>query len=216
MPEDERISNSLGETFNDEEEDLPVFETPQKGYVADGSNEPSSALFHRISDPRNPICFDMGAARERNVVRSSENVQQSADYFLLQPTSNKTCLNSSFTCVLTPVRDLTCAILAKKHFPDPQITKFTCFRALARNTTSAKFARKHFLNCPISNVTTLFTLEQNRFIVILKLPINIRWIDTWKSIILSLRKYALFVVIISTRRSRCNHAPLDLEALAEA
>ncbi|GIX93928.1 hypothetical protein CDAR_367411 [Caerostris darwini] len=52
-------------------------------------NEPSSGLFRHISGPRNPICSDMGAEGGQNVVRSSEIVQQSAGYSLLQPTSNK-------------------------------------------------------------------------------------------------------------------------------
>ncbi|GIX95669.1 hypothetical protein CDAR_19751, partial [Caerostris darwini] len=53
------------------------------------SNEPSSDLFRRTSGPRNPISSDMGAEGGQTVVRSSNNVQQSADYFFSLPTSNK-------------------------------------------------------------------------------------------------------------------------------
>ncbi|GIY50080.1 hypothetical protein CEXT_266061 [Caerostris extrusa] len=52
-------------------------------------NEPSSGLFQRISGPRNHTSFDVGAEGGQNVVRSSENVQKSAEYFSFQPTSNK-------------------------------------------------------------------------------------------------------------------------------
>ncbi|GIY04838.1 hypothetical protein CDAR_532291 [Caerostris darwini] len=52
-------------------------------------NDPSSRLFHGISGPRNYKSFDVGVEGGQNVVRSSENLQQSAEYFLSQPTSNK-------------------------------------------------------------------------------------------------------------------------------
>ncbi|GIY48831.1 hypothetical protein CDAR_282741 [Caerostris darwini] len=52
-------------------------------------NDPSSRLFHRISGPGNHMSIEVGAEGGQNVVSSSENVQQSAEYFSFQPTSNK-------------------------------------------------------------------------------------------------------------------------------
>ncbi|GIY29516.1 hypothetical protein CEXT_100761 [Caerostris extrusa] len=89
MSEDERKSDSFGETFKDEAEDPALFETLRRVQVGRNmqnhlrtgnatSSEPPADLFHRMPGPRNPISFYMGA----------DNVQQSADYFFLQRTSN--------------------------------------------------------------------------------------------------------------------------------
>ncbi|GIX88267.1 hypothetical protein CEXT_750131 [Caerostris extrusa] len=101
MSEDEKTSGSFRDSFEDEKEDQTLPETPpgvpaahhmQNLFagenVGDGPPEPSSSPFHRILDPINLI-FDMGVAGEQEAVRSSEEVQQSADDSLLQPTSNK-------------------------------------------------------------------------------------------------------------------------------
>ncbi|GIY78400.1 hypothetical protein CDAR_271861 [Caerostris darwini] len=96
------ITENFHDSFEDEKEDQTLPETPPGVPAAhhmqnlfagenieDGSPEPSSSPFHRILDPINPIFFDMRAAGEQEAVRSSEEVQQSADDSLLQPTSNK-------------------------------------------------------------------------------------------------------------------------------
>ncbi|GIX96382.1 hypothetical protein CDAR_592251 [Caerostris darwini] len=103
MSKDERKFVSFAEISKGKEENmsvpemllraLPAWRNVQnqltRGNVGDGSNEPSSDLYHRASEPRNPISSDMGAERGQNVDRSSENVQQYAEYSLLQPISNK-------------------------------------------------------------------------------------------------------------------------------
>ncbi|GIY78420.1 hypothetical protein CDAR_271981 [Caerostris darwini] len=102
MSEDEKTSGSFRDSFEDEKEDQTLPQTPPREPAAhhmqnlfagenigDGSPEPSSSPFHRILDPINPIFFDMRAAGEQEAVRSSEEVQQSADDSLLQPTTNK-------------------------------------------------------------------------------------------------------------------------------
>ncbi|GIX92823.1 hypothetical protein CDAR_429551 [Caerostris darwini] len=66
-----------------------------RGNVGDASNETTADLFDRTSGLRNPICSYMGAEGGQNVVRSSENVQQSAEYSLLQPASNKRNLSNT-------------------------------------------------------------------------------------------------------------------------
>ncbi|GIY60045.1 hypothetical protein CDAR_25601 [Caerostris darwini] len=99
MSKDERKFDSFAA---EEEEDMSNLERLQRapagnnvqnrlarGNVGDASNEPTSDLFHFMSGPRNPICSDMGAEGGQNVIRSSENVQQSDEYSFLQPTSNK-------------------------------------------------------------------------------------------------------------------------------
>ncbi|GIY43882.1 hypothetical protein CDAR_70191 [Caerostris darwini] len=48
-----------------------------------------------LSGLRNSMSFDMGAEGGQNAVRSSEKVQQSAEYSLLQPTSNKRNISST-------------------------------------------------------------------------------------------------------------------------
>ncbi|GIY29519.1 hypothetical protein CEXT_100781 [Caerostris extrusa] len=106
MSEDERKADSFGETFKDEAEDPALSENPRRtevgrdmqnrpgtGYAT--SSEPPDDLFHRMPGPRNPMSSDMGAERGQNVVRSSENVHQSDDYFLSQRTSNKRNLSNS-------------------------------------------------------------------------------------------------------------------------
>ncbi|GIX71910.1 hypothetical protein CEXT_419291 [Caerostris extrusa] len=107
MSEDEKTSGSFRDSFEGEKDDQTLPETLPRvpaahhlqnrlagGNVGDGSTEPSSSLFHRILDPINPIFFDMGVAGEQ-VVRSSEEVQQSADYSMLQPTLNKNDLSNT-------------------------------------------------------------------------------------------------------------------------
>ncbi|GIX95659.1 hypothetical protein CDAR_552011 [Caerostris darwini] len=100
MSEDERKADSFGETFKDEAEDPELFGTLRRVQVGRNmqnrpgtgnatSSEPPADLFHRISGPRNPMNFDMGAEGRQNAVRSSENVHQSAEYFFSQRTSNK-------------------------------------------------------------------------------------------------------------------------------
>ncbi|GIX96376.1 hypothetical protein CDAR_592221 [Caerostris darwini] len=88
MSEDERKADRFVKTFKDEAEDPAVFENlrrPEVGHNMQNrpgtgnatSSEPSSGPFHRISGPRNPVSFDMGAEGGQNTVRSSENVHQS-------------------------------------------------------------------------------------------------------------------------------------------
>ncbi|GIY50078.1 hypothetical protein CEXT_266051 [Caerostris extrusa] len=100
MSADERKADSFGETFKDEAEDPELFENLRRTEVGRNmqnrpgtgnatSSEPSSSPFHRMSGPRNPMSFDMGAEGGQNALRSSDNVHQSADYFFSQRTSNK-------------------------------------------------------------------------------------------------------------------------------
>ncbi|GIY29515.1 hypothetical protein CEXT_100751 [Caerostris extrusa] len=100
MSQDERKSDSFGETFKDEAEDPALFENLRKTEVGCNmqnhpgtgnatSSESPADLFHRMSGPRNPMNFDMAAEGGQNVVRSSENVHQSAEYFFSQRTSIK-------------------------------------------------------------------------------------------------------------------------------
>ncbi|GIY61785.1 hypothetical protein CDAR_408861 [Caerostris darwini] len=102
MSRDERKFHSFAEISKDNDEDMSVPETLlrapagrnvqnqlARGNLGDASNEPSSDLCRHASGPRNPISSDMRAEGGQNAVRSSENVQQSAEYSLLQPTSNK-------------------------------------------------------------------------------------------------------------------------------
>ncbi|GIY69133.1 hypothetical protein CDAR_35951 [Caerostris darwini] len=90
-----RKFDSFGEISIDTDKDMSLSETLLRApagsnvqnqlarrNVGDGSIEPSSG-------PRNHMRFDLGAEGGQNVVSSSENVQQSAQYFLFQPTSNK-------------------------------------------------------------------------------------------------------------------------------
>ncbi|GIY50072.1 hypothetical protein CEXT_266021 [Caerostris extrusa] len=102
MSKDERKCNTFAEISKDEEEeDMSILERPLRasagsnvqnrlaaGNVGDGSSEPSPDLFRHTSGPRNPISSDMGAEKGQNVFRSSENVQQSAEY-KVEPSSNK-------------------------------------------------------------------------------------------------------------------------------
>ncbi|GIY48829.1 hypothetical protein CDAR_282731 [Caerostris darwini] len=96
MSKDQRIADKFGETFKDEEEDPALFVTLRKMEVGHNiqkrlgtanvtSSETPADLFHLISGSRNPTGFDMGA----------DNVQQSAEYFFLQPTSNKRISNTN-------------------------------------------------------------------------------------------------------------------------
>ncbi|GIY47115.1 hypothetical protein CDAR_212331 [Caerostris darwini] len=107
MSKDEREFDSFAE-ISKEEEDRSILETllraPSgsnvqnqlaRGNVGDASNEPTSDLFHYMSGPRNPICSDMGAEGGQNVVCFSENVKQSTEYSLSQPTSNKRNLSDT-------------------------------------------------------------------------------------------------------------------------
>ncbi|GIY06308.1 hypothetical protein CDAR_568991 [Caerostris darwini] len=108
MSEDENTPGSFRDSFEDEEEDQKLFETPPSVPTAhpmqnlfagenvdDGSHEPSSSLFHRMLDLRNSTWNDMRAAGEQEVVRSPEKVKQSSDYLLLQPTLNENELSNA-------------------------------------------------------------------------------------------------------------------------
>ncbi|GIY60048.1 hypothetical protein CDAR_25622, partial [Caerostris darwini] len=104
--EDERKADSFGETFKDGSEDPALFETLLRVQVgrnmqnrpgtgnATSSDRPAD-LFHRMLGPRNPISSDIGAEGGQNAVRSSENLQQSADYCFSQRTSNKKNLSNA-------------------------------------------------------------------------------------------------------------------------
>ncbi|GIY48827.1 hypothetical protein CDAR_282721 [Caerostris darwini] len=95
MSKDERKFDSFGQISKDKEEDMSLPEMLLRAPAGsngqnhldrrnggDGTHEPSSG-------PGNHMSFEVGAEGGQNVGRSSENVQQSAEYFSFQPTSNK-------------------------------------------------------------------------------------------------------------------------------
>ncbi|GIX97844.1 hypothetical protein CEXT_680441 [Caerostris extrusa] len=105
MSKEERKFDSFAEIPKDKEENMSLPETllgapPGRNVqnrlarrnVGDGTHEQSSG-------PRNHMSFDVGAEGGQNAVRSSENLQQSTGYFLLQPTSNKRNISDTQNCL---------------------------------------------------------------------------------------------------------------------
>ncbi|GIY43880.1 hypothetical protein CDAR_70181 [Caerostris darwini] len=132
MSKDEKKFVSFAEISSDEEENISILEwllrAPAgsnvqnqlaRGNVGDGSNGLSSDFCRHASGPRNPICTNMGAEGGLNVVRSSENVQQSAGYSLLQPTSNNrnisNTIDSASGCSVRNKKMRTCEMNPNEH-----------------------------------------------------------------------------------------------------
>ncbi|GIY50086.1 hypothetical protein CEXT_266101 [Caerostris extrusa] len=237
MSKDERKFDSFAEIFSDEEENTSVLESLRRapagsnvqyqlarGNVGDASNEPAADLFHRTSGLRNPICSDMGAEGGQNVVRSSENVQQSAEYSLLQPASNKRNISdtndSSTECSVWNKKTCYCQMNLNEsrcQLFDLSIREASYktdgirdgeINSCQKNQSSTSASSEEYSSLALSSFKTkgqrkihVCDVCKREFPFLSKLEAHMR---THTDTILNIRKNAPFVMFISTRRSLCN------------